>query len=437
MQTVRRWIGNPYFWAVVARLAVLFFVPYNLRGDAGEYYWIGRNIAEGNGFSRCWLDPHPVTAQRPPLYPLFLAFLYTFSGPDAPGFPGGHLSMMFNILFDLGSMYLLRRWAETIGLPRAGWAPWVIALNPLLIGFCQYPNAENFGLFLFLLATLALFARREALSGFLFGLLSLTRSFFVLFPLGLAPLAMLREGPWKRRALVALMVFSFAAPAVWVARNYQVFGHFMFSQGSTVGYQSYAGVCMMNFDWWHPESVKEFLAIPTAKAMSATFCMADEQVSALDHRMRELVRQCIRERPLDAAMNVLVKQVTLYTKWGRFLPYSAVPEWAYLGLNGLMGIFWILAMVQGIRALRSGFVNRLRVAWRERRASSEVGTAYALLVLAYVTGVTIPFAVDARYLLAPTVLLMAILLCGGLRWKEFLLPFVKTQDRRATQSHSP
>lgn len=411
MKWAKAWLRNPYAWAVAIRLIYLFALPHELRGDAGDYHQIAQNISSGHGFSRCWQSPFPLTAQRPPLYPFFLSLVYWLSGP------GGVAAGVFNLLFDLISMRLLRNWAEQIGMARSSRAPWIIALNPLLIGFSAYPNVENLGMLLFLAATWLFFANRAALAGVMFGLLSLVRSFFILFPVVFGLVALCRQaGPWSRRSLVTLALLGFAAPGIWIARNYITLDRLAFSQGSTVGYQSYAGVCMLNFDWWNAQDVAAFTGIPAASRIMTAQCATDDQISAWDQEMKTKVIECVRDHPIQAARNVAAKHLNLFINWGQLAPYYAIPQTLHLFTNFLLLIFWFAAArLLLITVNQSGWARAL-TAWREKRIGIELGAAYALLTLLYVAGVTLPFAVDARYLLAPTTLIMALTFCrdGGL-----------------------
>jgi hypothetical protein len=426
---------SPYFWLVVVRLAVFLAVsPIRFKGDAADYEVIAANLSLGNGFSRCPMEPFPPTAQRPPLFSFLLSGLYAL-GAD-------HLwaSFVLNLGFDAVSLALGRRWAQEAGFNPAYSRifTWILVFCPILIAYCPYPTTENLSILLFLGALLLTFrigrkgtrAGRTgelvsvAGAGLFWGLLSLCRSYFLLFP---AVLVGFRLAPrMKRQTLAVLAALSLAAPSVWVARNYAVFGKLAFSQGAAVGWQSYQGLCYTNFDWWDQQDVDSVYAHPLLSQMVQASCATDERMGELDREVRdEVLRECVAERPFDAAFNTAVKGVMLFINWGQLLPYTRVPVAIRWPVNAFMLYLWWCIAVTGLR---------------RRRAKSAIDPAaprLALIGIAYVVAVTLPFAVDARYLLAPALvaLLVSLEAAGGFRGlMRSGLPWAWSPSRRGSRT---
>lgn len=404
----RKALRSPVFWAIALRVGVFSYLsPIEFRGDAADYENIAVNLANGHGLSRCPVSPYPLTAQRPPLYPFLLSGLY-FLG-------AGNLwaSFFLNLAFDLFSLGLARHFAALAGFSSAiaRTFAWFVALCPLLIAYAPYPTTENLSAMLFLIASIFLFrlgvaCRQDQRSaprasgrasflavsgGLVWGLLALCRSYFLLFP---GFLLLIRPSPkWRRRWLALLVASSFIVPATWVARNQAVFGHPTFSQGAGIGWQAYQGLCFTNFDWWNMENVRSVYAHPILSRMLASSCAPDDFLGALDRQVREeVVQKCVVDQPFQAALNVAVKGAMLFINWGQFMPYTEIPAALRWTVNVFLLFYWWSV----------GWVF-----WRNRDRGSARGRGdpavyrFGIAGLVYVTAITIPFAVDARYLLGP------------------------------------
>lgn len=381
----RKILKDPFLWAVAVRVFLLFAVPRGMQGDSVDFHQIATNIAQGHGFSRCFGEPFPPTSQRPPLYPYVLGMLYSLGAGPRFG------AAILNLVLDLASMGLARAWGRRLGFAWAEKIPWVIALCPLLVTYGMYPTTENISIFLYFLALYFLSARKPVASGLSFGLLSLCRSYFLLFPILIWLFRPLRD--WSRKSLALVVLASFAAPGVWVARNAVVLNRISFSQGAGVGWQSYQGVCVANFDWWKPEHISLIASDPLFLRMTQTHCSTEEQIAELDKQALEKVRLCVTEKPLEAARNVLAKGLMLFVNWGLFMPYNLVPFVVQHLVNAALFLYWIGA----IAVLRGRRRNQPRLEDAIRLATLNIG---------YIAAVTLPFAVDARYLLAPFLVLL-------------------------------
>src|SRR4030042_7148639 len=65
------------FLGLILRLLWLFLVPGNFIPSSDDYDLIAQNIINGNGYS---IHPPKPTAERMPIYPLFLVTLYKIFG---------------------------------------------------------------------------------------------------------------------------------------------------------------------------------------------------------------------------------------------------------------------------------------------------------------------------------------------------------------------
>jgi hypothetical protein len=389
-------IKSAYFWAVAVRVLLIVFYPFALQGDAVDYVQMATNIADGHGISRCPDAPFPPTNQRPPAYPLVLSLLY------ALGLKHHVWAGLLNLVFDLFSMRLAGLWGKDLKFKSAKYIPWVVGFCPLLVTFSMYPLTESLSMMLFLAATVLAFRQRMVASGLIWGVLSLTRSYFLLFP---AFLFVLRPSDvWKRKSLAVLVLAGFVVPLAWMARNYAVDGRIALTQGGLAGFQSYAGLCIKGFDWWQDDRVREFLKPEPIKEVLVSHCMRDEEVAAIDRRIWPLIADCVTEHPVETVRNFLVKTVNLFINWGQFLPYSRIPFPVIWFINGLMFMVW-------------GFMTGTLLFSRPKPEprSWRIALSYGLIVMLYVVGVTIPFAVDARYLLAGVIVIVLVCLEAVLR----------------------
>jgi hypothetical protein len=95
-------------------------------------------------------------------------------------------------------------------------------------------------------------------------------------------------------------------------------------------------------------------------------------------------------------LNVAVKGGELFVGWGQIFPYDFVPFSERGVINALMFSVWIRMIW-------------IWVSFRRKNPGALSGGLgqvlnYAILNIVYVAGVTLPFAIDARYLLGPGLL---------------------------------
>lgn len=193
-------------------------------GDANWYMQNGRHLMT-TGKTRGPL-------QTAPIYPVFVGTVQVL----VPGWPesGTHytfaeMQVVRLIQSALGAslcvfITLLGRRLLSV---RAGWIAGIaLAFNPALIIEAGNPATESIFLWC-MFAGLTLYAlaqdrptwRYLAMAGLLFGLATLTRAVFLLFPLGIVlHLFLMHRDHWKRLAAVLLVTYG-AVIATWTAYN--------------------------------------------------------------------------------------------------------------------------------------------------------------------------------------------------------------------------
>jgi 4-amino-4-deoxy-L-arabinose transferase-like glycosyltransferase len=239
--------------ALAARLVYAVFFPIPPTKDAADYDRIAVNLAEGRGYTSDGVSP---TAFRPPLFPLFLAGVYSLFGHSY-----GAVRVLQAILGAASCVLIFVIVDRLYGRRQALLALGVSALYPAFVSFYYSPRAilsEPLFMFLMLLAFVALSSedlriRDVVFSGGLLGASCLIKG-QVLF---LAPLValwillsgrrMTKDGDLqirRRRGLVRTSVFllSFSVlPGLWAVRNFVVMGDWVpvSTNGGISTYASY------------------------------------------------------------------------------------------------------------------------------------------------------------------------------------------------------
>jgi 4-amino-4-deoxy-L-arabinose transferase-like glycosyltransferase len=191
---------------------------YSPVSDASHYLSIADSIAHGRGWSSVfpYLWEHP-TAFRPPLYPLVLGSIFTFTGTTVGAAQA--LNVMFGCVVVVLAATVAARLADRpAGLVAGG----LVAVYPPMLANDGVPLTEPLALALMLGIVLALMSRRLLLAGVLCGLLMLTRpSAQLLVPITAVWLLAIRV-PWRRVLAYAAVTAAVVTP--WLIRNEVVFG---------------------------------------------------------------------------------------------------------------------------------------------------------------------------------------------------------------------
>ncbi len=213
--------------ALLLRLVFVLILDATPSFSGGDAAWYMRN---GRQLVTTGKTPGPL--QTAPLYVVFVGTIQAV----IPGWPSGSSSYLHTEMqairiiqsvwgagLVLFAFLLGRRWLSV----RAGWlSAGLIAFSPALIVEAGNPATESMFL-LCLLGGLALYAYRPdrlrmryaALMGAAFGLATLTRAVFLLFPLGIVVhLFIAHREHWKRLAAVLLVSYSMVV-GTWTVYN--------------------------------------------------------------------------------------------------------------------------------------------------------------------------------------------------------------------------
>lgn len=223
------------------RLAMIYILPPpEIATDSIQYNEIAHSITEGKGYALKNGEP---TAIRPPIYPLFLAGIYTFLGNNVKSVQitqGCILSLVCIIIFYLGR--------NIFDLKTGYIASGVAAAYPLLI----YPSydllSEALLIFLFSLTILFVLKSNEnkyyLISAGVFLSLSVLTKPTVLFalPFFLVYIIINKKGTQKRLAHISMFLVAFLIIFIpWTTRNYLIFRSFipMSSNGGIAFFDSH------------------------------------------------------------------------------------------------------------------------------------------------------------------------------------------------------
>lgn len=270
-----------FVFALVLRLAPVLALRELGIGldDMFQYDMLARSLVAGNGYR--WYaeqdlplitsyidleldeggyDPRGVlTSFRPPLYPAFLALIYSISGTGPQRFFIARLvqAVLASLLVPLTHALARRLFPERTAI--AALAAWIIALYPMLVIYPLSLATENLFFVLLASACLALLIavqdvdRKDGavgwflLAGLLFGLTALTRS----VSLALAGFAVLWIWFRLKARRQAVIVFGMVAVVClpWMVRNTLLHAQLTGIE-SALGYDLYVG--------YHPQGSGTF-----------------------------------------------------------------------------------------------------------------------------------------------------------------------------------
>jgi hypothetical protein len=404
-------------FAAGVRLAFARDVFIGVQGDAVSYVQLAAAYM-ANGLEG-------LTTARPPAYPFVLG---TFAKLFGLGVSDNWTATWLNLALDLLSIAFLLRIGRRVAGEAAAYGICFVALSPLWFGHvnCHVTEPMTVTCFLGFLDRWSIERRSERdemCAGLWLGAMTLTRGMFLLFPLAVvlfewlfrnAPRGYRIEG--KRR--LKFLAWGFALPVAWGTLNLIRYGEFTMTQTDTTAVlMAWLAIKIPTLDW-HVESHAHFVkSHPWADVLMGNAPSARTQ--EVFKLMREEVIDFIKTHPFQYAWNFFPKALRLWvTGWWNPFSYLYSPRylqsmyiWAFclpvlfFGLVGVAGQWFAKGRLAASRAANA--VSQ----WRATRAQ-------ALLVL-YITGITLPFTVDARYSL-PGYVGFAIWLGPG------LLLFTKT-----------
>ncbi len=228
-----RWLGLILLVGLALRLLpwlahvhdpALFMVD----SDSWQYHQIALNLLQGHGYSSEAQPPYGPDVYRPPGYPGFLRFVYTWNGPAVPA------AILIQIVLSLGAVFLTYRLVRAAGGGRrlANLAALFLAVDPLSVVHANLLLTEIFSS-LVVLAVLLLVMRywRSGSWGYLLsaggllgaGILVHPMLVFLPFMLVLVPWLGGRTRRYAQGAWGLLAAVLGLAPALgWMARNQAV-----------------------------------------------------------------------------------------------------------------------------------------------------------------------------------------------------------------------
>jgi len=212
-------------WAIIAPEVDPFLVQSPLLGDAASYDRIAKSLMAGTGFVDSSSQPE---AFWPPLYPAFLALLYSLAGYSL------EIARMVQAL--LGSVVPVAAYFISVRLfsRRVAWLSAIgLIFYPHLVYFNTWLIAESLFMALMVIALWAIgpvvekpVVVRIALAGVLFGLAALTKPFMLFVMPFLALWLFLASNERLSRRFLAVAVLAFVTAAVilpWTIRNYRLY----------------------------------------------------------------------------------------------------------------------------------------------------------------------------------------------------------------------
>ncbi|MCK6568307.1 MAG: hypothetical protein DCC59_12805 [Chloroflexi bacterium] len=382
-----------YIVALVLRL-----IPVLLTANLGiglddmfQYDMLARSLAAGHGFR--WyaqqdlklLEPYVdfdlstatgydpefgvYTSFRAPLYPAFLALIYSFSGLDFSRFFAARLAQAIFLGAPLAPLtYFVSKILCVMRNPKADvrerplrdggngektsrLSAWIVACYPMLLVYPLGLGTENLffilllSSFLFLLKSLARpSAFRLLLSGLLLALTALTRSVIL-------PFAFLAFGAlfFRHRKRAFLFIFAFLlAISPWIVRNSLLHGKPTGIETS-LGYNLYLG--------YHPAGNGSFVFGPSLDLLAI---MDDSERDLVGTRKALEFIRAEPERLIPLALNRLgfffglEKRVLMYFYSNNLLGYMPLPLLLFLSAVLLLPfVFLSVISVIGFFALES------------------------------------------------------------------------------------
>jgi len=416
--------------ALVLSALVLRLLPIVVTTDMGialddmfQYDALAESIRLGQGFT--WYGGIP-TAARAPLYPVFLAAIYTLFGHSFVA--ARIIQALVASLLPLITYAIGRRLFSTrVGLAAA----WVVTLYPVFLLYPLGLATENLFFGLVPLTALTLMKGADTssrswllLSGVLLGLVILTRSVIA----GLVVLVL----PWlwyyggrgkeavKSWILVLLPVIALTAP--WSVRNSLLYGELVFVE-SSLGFNLYLG--------YHPQGSGTFdspIAVAFLERLGAFDSPDLETEKATNEVGTREALQFIRDDPARAMWLLLSKvshflrsdkRLLLYFYSNNFL--GELPAHVLTLIFLAICLPWVVVLLPSVPGMVLSEVTRDR--------------ALVYLLCSYLVGIHVLIMAEARFHLV-MVPFLAVFAAQGVRTLSRTLGEWNSADpklRRATR----
>jgi 4-amino-4-deoxy-L-arabinose transferase-like glycosyltransferase len=221
------------FILALAASSIFALYSFPLEGkDALQYNSLARNVYSGHGFSLNSEAPYIPTMFREPMYPLFLAAVYTVFGYSIK------FAIMVQMMLHALTALLAYGIAKEIFTQKIAFlSALAVAVFPTLASMSAYLMSETFFTFILCLAAyIFIKAAKEwkaayfLAAGAVFGTLILTKTITLLLPavmvLCLLILNVKRRMIWKQVLLcvVAFVISCSIIVGIWSVRNEKLFG---------------------------------------------------------------------------------------------------------------------------------------------------------------------------------------------------------------------
>ena len=255
-----------FFLILLSLIIGLFWViqawSNPLESDEVDYYKIGKNLCQLHKFDSAYDGIQTPTMSRPPVYPFLISVFYCLNGRN-PNFVRA-----FQILLFIGIIVLVYLIAKLIFNEKtARISSTLTALYPAIGILTGFLLTEILFVFLSLLGTffLTLFFKTQKgnyafWSGIFFGLATLTRSVFLLFPIFLIFFLLFYQRFKITNLLKKSFLLFFAFILVispWLIRNYVVFREFNISDvGSAMFYNR-----AYRIHYYSPQETRHFVLL--------------------------------------------------------------------------------------------------------------------------------------------------------------------------------
>jgi 4-amino-4-deoxy-L-arabinose transferase-like glycosyltransferase len=244
-----------FILAVIVRLLHALTVTHSpLITDAKEYDTLGVQLSEGKGYVDTFGEP---TAYRPPVYPLFLAAIYSIAGHNltwvrfAQALLGAGICVLTYLV---ATIIFNNKIAVLSGVICIFYPPLILSTSQIL--------TETLFTFLLLLGIFFLIKTETCtpltITGIIFGLALLTRPFLLFFIPFLLYWVMLNSNYNTLKSITLLCVGLFFILFSWTARNYLELDSFVpfANVGGLTLYNSYV-VPQKGFGYNSLEGIKD------------------------------------------------------------------------------------------------------------------------------------------------------------------------------------
>lgn len=337
----RYWVMAVIGLALASRLTALAVWEYaGMAASLGHdpyptiaQYWLG------------WI-PSALDVTHPPVYSFWLALVFLIEGR-----PWYLPAQLLNILFSVLTCLLIASWgtrAVNRGVGRV--AGLIAAIDPLLIYFAVQMQSEPFTLFIellfFVLLQRASSPPRPSTAvglGLWGGVLTLTRSVFLVYPLFLLAALLLPRWRERRMWLWSLILLGWAIPiALWGARNVWKHGQFI-PLATNGGWNMWEGFTLDR------EEVRRRPELMAAEVRSIGLDSSKDLMAVGDYYTKK-TKDFILEHPSQALRIISGKFFLYWRPW----PYDPHQRSIRMALAAYFTVLFLLA-ARGLWALRPHF----------------------------------------------------------------------------------